>query len=196
MSKQSFPLVFVYIYVRYTWGNIWKLTVLTCLFVQPIAAHDYNIFLIDTSFNANFKESSCEEHCSPWFTAQREGAGSGNATHWVTADSNWRAWLLAGAAWGRADWWQYTKFSPHGITERKRRTASYSWRLLLSYKLICMWGFSSPLMCHQKHWKAARKLKFPSSVPKPGIEPGSSAPQASVLTTSVVSLLCHLIALQ
>ena len=32
--------------------------------VQPIAAHDFNIFLFDTSFNVNFEESSCEEHCS------------------------------------------------------------------------------------------------------------------------------------
>ena len=46
---------------------------------------------------------------------------------------------------GWAGWWQYAKFSPHGITERKRRTASYSWSVLLSYKLICMWAFSSPL---------------------------------------------------
>ena len=39
-------------------------TMLTCLFVQPIDAHDFNIFLFDTSFNASFEESSCEEHCS------------------------------------------------------------------------------------------------------------------------------------
>ena len=45
-------------------GNIFNLTLLTCLFVQPIAAHDFNIFLFDTSFNANLEESSCEEHCS------------------------------------------------------------------------------------------------------------------------------------
>ena len=67
------------------------------------------------------------------------------ATRWVTADSSWRTWLLPRAARGRAGWWQYAKFSPHGITERKRRTASYSWSVLLSYKLICMWAFSSPL---------------------------------------------------
>ena len=35
----------------------------TLFFVQPIAEHDFNIFLFDTSFNANFEESSCEEHC-------------------------------------------------------------------------------------------------------------------------------------
>ena len=129
-------------------GNIWKLTLLTCLFVQPIDAHDFNIFLFDTSFNTNFEETGGvlgEEHCSLWFTAQRAGAGSGNATHWVTADGNWRTWLLAGAARGCAGWWQYAKFSPRGITEGKRRTASYSWSVLLSYKLICMWGLSSPL---------------------------------------------------
>ena len=51
---------------------------------------------------------------------------------------------------GWAGWWQYAKFSPQGITERKRGTASYSWSVLLSYKLICMWAFSSPLRnCHR-----------------------------------------------
>ena len=35
----------------------------TLFFVQPIAEHDFNIFLFDTSFNATFEESSCEEHC-------------------------------------------------------------------------------------------------------------------------------------
>ena len=78
-------------------------------------------------------------HCS-----ERRGQEVGNATHWVTADSNWRTWLLAGATRGWAGWWQYAKFSPNGITEIKRRTASYSWSVLLSYKLICMWAFSSP----------------------------------------------------
>ena len=29
--------------------------------------------LFDISFNANFEESSCEEHCSLLFTAQRAG---------------------------------------------------------------------------------------------------------------------------
>ena len=47
---------------------------------------------------------------------------------------NWKTW-------GWAEWWQYAKISPHGITERKRRAASCSWSVLLSYKLICMWAF-------------------------------------------------------
>ena len=67
------------------------------------------------------------------------------ATRWVTADSSYRTWLLPGAARGWAGWWQYAKFSPHGITERKRRTASYSLSVLLSYKPMCMWAFRSPL---------------------------------------------------
>ena len=33
-------------------------------FVQPIAAHDITIFLLDKSFYATFEKSSCEEHCS------------------------------------------------------------------------------------------------------------------------------------
>ena len=31
------------------------------------------------------------------------------------------------------------------------RTASYSWSALLAYKLICMWGLSSPLTIYQRH---------------------------------------------
>ena len=83
-------------------------------------------------------ESSCEEHCSLWCTDQRGGTGSGNATPWVTADSNWRTWLLAGA--GQAD-----GNTQNGITERKKRTHPIIDVYLLSYKLICMWGFSSSL---------------------------------------------------
>ena len=82
-------------------------------------------------------------HCSK----RSKGTGSGHChSIWVTADTNWRTWLLPGAARGWAGWWQYAKSSPHGITERKRRTASYSWSVLLSYKLRCMWAFSSPLI--------------------------------------------------
>ena len=128
-------------------GNIWKIILLPYLFVQPIAAHDFTIYLLDThtSFYATFEESSCVEHYSLWCTAQRGGDRKWAATRWVTADSSWRTWLLPGAARGWEGWWQYAKFSPHGLTERKKRTISYSWSVLLSYKLICMWAFSSPL---------------------------------------------------
>ena len=54
---------------------------------------------------------------------------------------NWKTWLQPVAARGWAGWWQYAKNSPHGITKRKRRAASCSWSVLLSYKLICMWAF-------------------------------------------------------
>ena len=43
---------------------------------------------------------------------------------------------MAATCRGWAGWWQYAKFSPHGITERKRRTAFFSWGVLLPYKLI------------------------------------------------------------
>ena len=39
-----------------------KLSPLPCLFLQPIAAHDFTIFLFDTLFYATCAESSCEEH--------------------------------------------------------------------------------------------------------------------------------------
>ena len=45
-------------------GNIYKIILLPCLFVQPIAAHYFTIYLFDTGFYATFKESSCEEHYS------------------------------------------------------------------------------------------------------------------------------------
>ena len=129
-------------------GIIWKKPLPPYLFVQPIAAHDFTIYLFDThtSSYVTFEESWCVKHCSLWYTAQRVGDSKWAATQWVTVDSNWRTWLLAGAARAWAGSWQYAKFSPHRITERKRRTASYSWSVLLSYKLICMWAFSSPLI--------------------------------------------------
>ena len=37
----------------------------TLSFVQPIAAHDFTIYLFDT-----FEESWCVEHYSLWYTAQ------------------------------------------------------------------------------------------------------------------------------
>ena len=40
--------------------------------MTTLAAHDFNIFLFDTSFNANFEASSCEEHCS-LYALLREG---------------------------------------------------------------------------------------------------------------------------
>ena len=45
-------------------GNIWNIILLPCLFVQPIAAHDFSINLFDThtSFYATFEESWCVEH--------------------------------------------------------------------------------------------------------------------------------------
>ena len=54
-------------------GNIWKLTLLPCLFVQPIAAHDSTILLFDTSFYATLEKSSCGEHCSLWCTLREGG---------------------------------------------------------------------------------------------------------------------------
>ena len=47
-------------------GNISKITLPPCLFVQPIAAHDFTIYLFDThtSCYATFKESWCVEHYS------------------------------------------------------------------------------------------------------------------------------------
>ena len=72
-------------------GNVWKLTQLTCLLYSQLMHMVLTFYCLIQVFNANFEESSCEEHCSLWFTA-----------HWVTADSNWRTWLLAGAA-GQAD---------------------------------------------------------------------------------------------
>ena len=54
---------------------------------------------------------------------------------------NWKTWPQPVAFRGWAGWWQYTKISPHGITERKRS----SWSVLFSYKLICMWAFRAPL---------------------------------------------------
>ena len=134
--------VFVWIYQQEIYLK--KITLPHCLFVKPIAAHDFTIYLFDTSFYAAFKDSSWEEHCQQSMThcSERRGQEVGNATPWFTADSNWRTWLLLR---GWAGWWQYAKFSPHWITERKRRTSSYSWSVLLSNKLICMWAFSSPL---------------------------------------------------
>ena len=129
-------------------GIIWKIIIQPCIFVQPIAANDFTSYLFDTdtSFYATIEESWCVKHCSLWYsTTQRVGDSKWAATQWVTVDSNWRTWLLAEATRAWAGWWQYAKFSPHGITERKRRTASYSWSVLLSYKLLCMWAFSSPL---------------------------------------------------
>ena len=43
-----------------------KITLPPCLFVQPIAAHDFTIYLFDThtSFYATFQESWCVEHYS------------------------------------------------------------------------------------------------------------------------------------
>ena len=117
---------------------IWKITLPPCLFVQPIAAHDFTIYLFDThtNFYATIEESWCVKHCSLWYTAQRVGDRKWAATQWVTADSNGRTWLLPGAARAWAGWWQYAQFSHHGITERKRRTASYSWSVLLSYTVF------------------------------------------------------------
>ena len=83
---------------------------------------------------------------SLWYTAQSWGTWSGLPPIWVTADSSWKTWLLPGAARGWLRLLAIHKSSPHGITKRKRRTASYSWSVLLSYKLICMWAFSSPLI--------------------------------------------------
>ena len=62
------------------------------------------------------------------------------------------------AASGWAGWWQYAKISPHGITERKR-AASCSWSVLLSYKLICVWAFSAPL-------RLQGMKRLPNSYPK------------------------------
>ena len=58
---------------------------------------------------------------------------------------NWKTWPQPVAARGWAGLWQYAKISPHGITGRKRRAASCSWSVLLSYKLIWMWAFRAPL---------------------------------------------------
>ena len=58
---------------------------------------------------------------------------------------SWKQLKNMAATRGSAGWWQYAKVSPHGITERKRRTASYTWSVVLSYKLICMWAISFPL---------------------------------------------------
>ena len=76
------------------------------------------------------------------------GAGSGNATHWVTADSNWRTWLLAGA--GQAD--GNTQNSPlMGSLKEKVGQHPILESVLPSYKLICMSGFSSPKCQFFKH---------------------------------------------
>ena len=68
-----------------------------------------------------------------------------SATQPVTADSTWKTWPQPVAARVLAGWWHYAKISLHGITERKRRAASCSWSVFLSYNLICMWAFRAPL---------------------------------------------------
>ena len=50
-------------------GNIRSLTLLTCLFVQPIDAHNFNIFLFDTRVTA-------DRNCRTWLLA---GAARGLA---------------------------------------------------------------------------------------------------------------------
>ena len=117
-------------YLTLPTGNIWKLTLLTHLFVQPIDAHDFNIFLFDTSFNAR-KEFL-------WSAPQSLiRCSESGCRKWQCHSLNHSWWQLENmAARGWAGWWQYAKFSPHGITEKKRRTASYFGCVLLSYKLI------------------------------------------------------------
>ena len=61
---------------------------------------------------------------------------------------NWKTWP-PGA--GQDDD-NMQKSPPHGITERKRRAASCSWSVLLSYKLIYMWAFRAPLKKNSKFW--------------------------------------------
>ena len=128
-------------------GIIWKITLPPCLFVQPIAVHDFTIYLFDThtSFYATFKESWCVKHY-----VQSMGTGNGlplSESQLIAIEEHGCYQGLLGA--GQVAWWQYAKFSSHGITERKR-TASYSWSVLLSYKLICMWAFGSPLRIQSK----------------------------------------------
>ena len=68
-------------------------------------------------------------------TAVNESLLRSNATHWVTADSNWRTWLLAGA--GQAD--GNTQNSPlMGSLKEKVGQHPILESVLPSYKLICM----------------------------------------------------------
>ena len=97
-------------------GNIWKITLPPCLFVQPIAAQEFTIYLFDThtSFYATFKESWCVEHYSLWYTAQSYGTWSGLPpieSQLIAVEEHCCYQGLLGAGWG---WWQYAKFSPHG----------------------------------------------------------------------------------
>ena len=168
------------------WGNIWKITLPPCLFVCTANCCSWFYHLpvwYLYKFLCNFRrELVCRAlqsnesmiHCSE--LGDRKWA----ATRWVTADNSWRTWLLPGAAIGWASWWQYAKFSPHGITERKRRAASCSWSVLLSYKLICMWAFRAPLIlmaaksglanssfriCHKNIWRRNVNLNITNNSP-------------------------------
>ena len=78
-------------------------------------------------FLCNFRRELVCRALQPMIHCSELGERKWDATRWVTADSSWRTWLLPGADRGWAGWWQYANFSPHKITERKRRTASYSW---------------------------------------------------------------------
>ena len=128
-------------------GNLWKLSPLPCLFFYSQLLH----MILPFSCLIHFLCNLCREllwgellfmiHCPE----VARGQGVISATQSVTADSTWKTWPQPVAARVWAGWWHYAKVSPHGITERKRRAASCSWSVFLSYKLICMWAFRAPL---------------------------------------------------
>ena len=70
-------------------------------FSQPIATHDFTIFLFDTRFHATCAESSCKEHCCFCYAhcpevARRQDVIS--ATQCVIADSTGKTWSQPVAA--------------------------------------------------------------------------------------------------
>ena len=56
---------------------------LPCLFLHPIAAHDFTIFLSDKVFYVTFVISSCEEHCSFDVLLREWGHGESNVPHFL-----------------------------------------------------------------------------------------------------------------